>query len=87
MKLTYKLNNSNDKEDEIMARAIRTNAPLVFRDNEFDLRTEQFNDEAGDSTEDMEFNIEEIAPFQRVKLGSRECFLSVEAYPIRTDVN
>jgi hypothetical protein len=70
-----------------MARAIRTNAPLVFRNNEFDLRTEQFNGDTEDSTENSLNGIEELSPFQRVKQGSRECFLAAKAFPIRTDVN
>ena len=70
-----------------MARAIRTSAPTVFRNNEFDLRTELLSDKTENSAEDSQSGSETWSPFQRAKVGSRECFLAAEAFPIRTDVN
>lgn len=70
-----------------MAKAIRKNTLIVFRDNEPESQADWQNDVSEPMVKGpRKFNVE-LSPFQRVKQGARECFLAPTAYPVRTHVN
>ena len=70
-----------------MAKAIRKTAPVVFRDNEAELSS-KLPDDALEGLFSIKQDVsEELSPFKRAKNGSTECFLSAEAFPVRTNIN
>ena len=69
-----------------MARNVKTQGSLRFRDSQTESRTERADRKTDTILSVTAQQSRDLPPFQRVKLGT-DCFLAVEVIPLRSCLN